>query len=127
MHGFHKAIEKRIEALERRIGASPTIETDAETNRRLELVAAAHSGHEPADLTESERPVFLRIVATLPIALEILDGGLVGDDGEPALVVHETETEDEDGDDFGEQRYSVGWPRDSPERKGPRGAEYMGA
>ncbi len=123
MHQFHKAIEKRIEALERRIGASPTIETDAETNRRLELCRAALAGEIPEDLTPEEEPVFSRIVATVPVALELAHEGLVGPDDRP----HEDEDEDEDGDDFGEQRYSVGWPRDRPERKGPRGAEYMGA
>lgn len=83
MHGFHRALEKRLTALEARLGAAPTIETEEEMERRHVLVRCAHRGHEPEDLTPEEGPVFARIVATVPIVREIRDGGLVGDDGEP--------------------------------------------
>ncbi len=84
MHGFTASLEKRLRALERRLGAVPTPETAAESARRLVLVRAAHSGELPEDLTPEERPVFSRIVATLPIARQLAYEGIVGDDGGPA-------------------------------------------
>ncbi len=83
MHGFHGSLEKRIKALERRLGNVPTIETDAEISRRTELVKAAHLDLEPANLTATEMVTFERIKATVSIARELLEDGTVDADGEP--------------------------------------------
>ncbi len=101
MHGIHKALQRRIEALERRLGNVPTIETDAETGRRLALCRAALEGHEPADLREDEAELFEKIRASVPIFRELIADETVGDDGEPAGAdpPHEDGDEDEDGDD----------------------------
>ncbi len=85
MHQFHKGIEKRLTSLELRLGAIPTIETAAEISRRLELCRAALEGHEPANLTATERPMFSKMVRDVPLLFELLDEGaldayLDGDD-----------------------------------------------
>lgn len=94
MHQFTRGLEKRLAAVERRLGAVPTIETDAIRDRRRVLVMAAHAGNVPGDLEPEERPVFSRIVATVPIALELQQDGLIDGYGEPSVVddyPHETE------------------------------------
>ncbi len=83
MHGFHAGLARRLERLERRLAGVLEPETDGERARRLELVTAAHVGLVPDDLQAAERPVFSRIVASLPILQELRDEGIVGDDGEP--------------------------------------------
>ncbi len=75
MHGFHKGLARRIEALERRLGSLQEPETPAVGARRLELVRAAHVGREPEDLQAAERPVFARITASVPIVQELIDEG----------------------------------------------------
>jgi len=99
MHQFHKGIERRLRALEQRLGTIVEPETTDQIDRRASLVRAAHVGLVPEDLTEDERVTFTRIVATVPVALEIRDGGLVDGHGGPAGGdLHR----DDDGDDDGE-------------------------
>ncbi|MDP9479204.1 MAG: hypothetical protein M3R38_26585 [Actinomycetota bacterium] len=95
MHGFTAGIAKRLRALEIRLGTIPTTETTAETNRRLELIRAALSGHEPEDLRDDERAVFSKILRYAPIALE-LQADLDED------LQREDDDDHEDGDDDGE-------------------------
>ncbi len=94
MHGFTRGLERRLKALEQRLGAATAPETDGERARRLELVRAAHLDLVPADLQESERVTFEKIKATVYIAREIRDGDDDGDDhrGLDAYL-------DENGDD----------------------------
>ncbi len=117
MHQFYKAIEKRLRALEQRLGAAPTTETPDQTNRRAELVRAAVTGFEPANLTATERVTFSKLVRDVPLLFELRDeGALDGFLGEGHRDedhrearhedsdgdAHEDGDEDEDGDDFGE-------------------------
>ncbi len=51
MHQFTRGLEKRLRALELRLGTVVEAETAAATSRRLVLVRAAHVGHVPEDLT----------------------------------------------------------------------------
>ncbi len=44
---------------------------------------AALEGYEPANLTADERLTFSKIRATIHIALELRDEGIVGESGEP--------------------------------------------
>ncbi|MDP9477495.1 MAG: hypothetical protein M3R38_17725 [Actinomycetota bacterium] len=100
---MHASLQRRIERLERRIGATPTTETPAETSRRVELVKAAGEGREPGDLTPEERPVFAQIAASVPILQELVREGTIGPDGLPSggHYPHHNDVvdEDEDGDD----------------------------
>ncbi len=75
MHGFTRGLEKRLRALELRLGSILEPETSAETSRRLELVRAASLDLEPADLQEHERAAFSKIRASLPLLLELRDEG----------------------------------------------------
>ncbi|MDP9457031.1 MAG: hypothetical protein M3Q60_14925 [Actinomycetota bacterium] len=84
MHGFHASLQKRIEALERRLGSLPQPETDAATNRRLELCRAALAGEIPEDLTATEKLTFEKITATLPVFLELRDQGIIDAYGQPS-------------------------------------------
>ncbi len=103
MHGLHASLARRLEKLERRLGAVVEPETAAATSKRLELCRAALEGREPGDLTPEERPVFVRIAASVPIFQELIADGLVGNDGQPAggHYPHHNDVvdEDEDGDD----------------------------
>ncbi len=104
MHGFTRGLEKRLRALELRLGAVDEPETATATARRLEFVRAAHADLVPADLEPHERLTFSRIVASLPILQELRDEGIVGDDGQPAGAdphsddPHEDRDEDEDAE-----------------------------
>jgi hypothetical protein len=82
VHGFTRSLARRLEALERRLSALPDLETDEDRARRLELVRAAHLDLQPEDLTAAETVTFEKIKATVYIAREIRDGGLVDDDGD---------------------------------------------
>ncbi len=77
MHQFHKGIERRLRALEQRLGAVVEPETAAATARRLELVKAAHLDLQPANLTATEKLTFSRIRASVPIFEELIADGLV--------------------------------------------------
>ncbi len=97
MRGFHRAIQRRLEALERLVGAAAPPETPDQTARRLELCRAALAGETPEDLTSEEGLTFSKILRYAPIARELRDEGIVGIDGQPAggNDYHE----DGDGDD----------------------------
>ena len=100
MHGFHRGIERRLRALEARLGTIPATETADQTARRLVLCRYALRGETPADLTATEVPVFEKIVASVPIFSELVHEGLVDDHGEAAGAVDPLdETEDDLGDD----------------------------
>lgn len=100
MHGFTRGLERRLRALELRLGTVAEPELPAATARRAELVRAALAGEIPEDLTATERPTFEKILRYAPIALELRDEGLVGDDGRPGGGDDpHHEDEDEDGDD----------------------------
>ncbi len=71
MHGFTRGLERRLRALELRLGAILEPETSAETARRLELVAAAHLDLQPRDLEPEKARVFSKIRASLPLLLEL--------------------------------------------------------
>ncbi len=85
MHQFHRGLERRLQALEIRLGAVPTIETDAETARRLTLCRAALAGEIPEDLTATEKLTFSKITASVSVFQELLDDGALDDflDGDP--------------------------------------------
>ncbi len=88
-----------MERLERRLGAVLPPETDAETNRRMVLVKAAHVGHEPANLTADERLTFSKIQASIPIFQELLDEGIIDGHGQPSGGDDHPYDGHEDGDD----------------------------
>ncbi|MDP9477554.1 MAG: hypothetical protein M3R38_18025 [Actinomycetota bacterium] len=84
MHGFTRGLERRLKALEQRLGTVVEPETAAATNRRAELCRAALAGEIPEDLRESEKLTFSRIVASVPIFEELRDEGIIDGHGEPA-------------------------------------------
>ncbi len=85
MHGFTRGLERRLRALEQRLGAATAPETDDDqAARRLELIRAALEAREPASLTATERVTFSKITATLPVFLELRDEGIIDGHGQPA-------------------------------------------
>lgn len=101
MHGFTRGLERRLEALEKRLAGVLEPETAAETSRRLELCRMALASETPEDLTPEEMVTFPKIQASVPILQEIVREGLVGDDGLPVggyYPHHEDGDETHDGD-----------------------------
>lgn len=85
MHGIHKRLAQRLEALERRFGDLPEPETVEDQERRLELVRAAlREGVEPEALTDEEAAMFEKIMQYAPIFEELVSEGIITPDGQPA-------------------------------------------
>lgn len=77
MHGIHKSLERRLEALEHRLGTIPEPETPEDQERRLVLVKAALDGHDLDDLDGGERVLFSKIVRYAPILHELVSEGVL--------------------------------------------------
>lgn len=88
MHGY-KSLQKRLEALERRLAGLPVPlsleERTCQDERRLELCTAALEGVEPGNLGGGEREFFQKIKESAPVFRELVEEGtldayLDGDD-----------------------------------------------
>ncbi len=93
MHGFHKAIEKRLRAIEQRLGTVVEPETTDQIDRRMALCRAALAGEIPEDLTATETVTFSKIKASIPVFQELIDEGIVDAYGHPDLR-HEGDDDD---------------------------------
>lgn len=98
MDRLARRLRRRIEALERRLGALPppvgSEEVAKRRTRTTKLCAAAVEGREPEDLTPEEREHFAELLVYAPVYLELLQEGALDHYGE----LHRCGLRDEDTD-----------------------------